>query len=485
MATEAQQSLLRKKTAGTKCTQILDSFAKKYASLEWAEFRDKYSSDTNLGLSKIGRTLNDMVVNGKLTASERNEVYALYEIGVSVDGTLNEENSACLLWDKYQLFHQKALEEAEKKKAAADKAAAASQNTDSSSSDLSIKLLKTSIQEIKNSLSKEIEKRKQAFLKEKGLSIDFDKYKLQHPEEFVNDIFVGLDQSLKKKYTAYVKDLLTKEGALEEKLKSLESKIQNILSDPEGTIKKAAEKLVNLKLDKLLDERIKKLLSASGLEAGTKGAIEAIKKAIRSFEYSISGTEIEKKINELKNKALNSLSEKAQKLTQEKLDELTGKVQGKINTALSKIDLTGKLDQAVSDLTSKLDIEKLIAKNIGDAVDNALSGMNGKLKELGLDGILDTGVLKDSAIKEIGKLAEPLTSAKEQLLGEVSKQIEEYKKIVEKYENMVQDTIKDLENKAVNFLKEQEQKLIQNLLSKVNISFDGLGLSIGSFKIKF
>ena len=259
--------------------------------------------------------------------------------------------------------------------------------------------------------------------------------------------------------------------------------ITKAVQDPQLFFKQQAQKILDEKLDKILDVRIAE--KVAGLDFGTLAEKQQkVRDIIRGFKYGIF--ENEDALDVLRDRVADEIVKRSEAMMQREIGKVTGAVRNKVDSVFGQVnntisDVTGALDKV-----RDFDIQASVRDTLSNGIDDALSGINGALSDIGL-GSIDSEIFTDAVMNSLKDSITPIADENLKLIEDVSEQVQEYIEMIEDFEDMVQDFIDDIERQAMDWLKEQEKALVQHILSCVNISIGDIGglAEIGSFSFGF
>lgn len=300
--------------------------------------------------------------------------------------------------------------------------------------------------------------------------------------QFYKNIYIGLDNNKLNQ----VKSLISQAEKIQEQLKAINvtqigKDIQEELKKQEINIliEETAKDMLNYKLDEMLNTNIHNILSKFNFNISQENCFNEVKNYIWAFG---NAKELCKEdLDKIKADIVESLTKSLNDWSLRILQDTKQEVQ----------DIIPHFDDIIDDYKEQLDeLEKLdIQKNIldkmqvslQDKIQNKLESLDDKINsvlghiglEVDLSGALSNNVqLFSKHINDsVGKFIEPILNNQKKNYENISKEIEKYEKLTQQYEQQVSELLNKWENTAQEFLKQQEEKLVNSIISSINIKF--------------
>lgn len=295
--------------------------------------------------------------------------------------------------------------------------------------------------------------------------------------EFYNNIYVGSDSNKLNLVKQLVDGIKKTEQDLKENNINIPLDIkQNIdQKDIDDMIDDISKDILDQKLSEDMNKEVNKILAKYNYDLNNKECIDEVKKYIWSFnsakeknkpELTKLQKEIAKSVTKAIDKATNAILYKLKQDAKNQLPDFDGYIDTSKDyvNALKKVDI-------------KKDILTNVQSNLKNGLNSIDSSINDVLGNFGLKVDL-SGTFSD----EIGVISKDITSVFDKYLDPVIKEqnkiieiaedhIKEAEELIAEYEAQVQNLINKWEQTAKDYIKQQEQKLVDTIISNINIKF--------------
>lgn len=330
----------------------------------------------------------------------------------------------------------------------------------------------------------------------------YNNFKAKNPDKLVNGEYLGKDAKQVNEILSNTEENVKKEA---EKItdKGQKIKTKELLKNPKAVLHYTAETIVDKKIDEAVQGKVGEILKKYKLIKGQRPNDEVrdlIRNTIRGTKNSIfRDPTLKANLTKAANTALDDYYKAVIELLEnpdwqseqlKPLNDMIGKQFSKINDAQNKLNSKfGDINSELEKYKNKLNaLEKLdIAKQINDQVHGKLD-LNSRLSELndklGMFGLEQQSVnfIGDSLNKQLAdKLNKELApSIKDNIakLDKINKRVAEVQKYVQKYEDYVKKEIAAFENKAKDYIKKMETKLLSSVLASVHLKLGKDGLKL-------
>ena len=300
--------------------------------------------------------------------------------------------------------------------------------------------------------------------------------------QFYKNIYIGLDENKLNQ----VKSLIEQAENIQEQLKSIN--IQQINKDIQADLKKqevnilieeTAKDMLNYQLNEMLDDNIHNILSKFNFNISQEDCFNEIRNYIWAFGNAKESCKedldkIKTDTVESLTKSLNEWSLRLLQDTKQEVQDIIPHFDNIIDDYKEQLDELEKLD-IQKNILDKLQIN--LQDNIQDKIESLDNKINDVLGSIGLKVDLSSALSGDiqSFSKHIntsvGKFIEPILKNQQKTYENISKEIEKYEKLTQQYEQQVSALLNKWENTAQEFLKQQEEKLVNSIISSINIKF--------------
>ena len=311
----------------------------------------------------------------------------------------------------------------------------------------------------------------------KDLMIFYVSQNDKNNDQFYKNIYVGTDLNKLNTVKQLFKELEDLEKQLKENNISIPTDIQQSISkkEIESMINDIAQNILDKQLDEYMNTEITKILSKYNYNLNTQDCIDEIKKYIWSFNTAKEKNETELiNIQKEINKSITNAIDKATNAAMYKLEQ---DVKNKLPNFNGYIDTSQKYLNSLKKIDIKKDILTNVQSNLKDGLNSIDSSINKVLGNLGLKVDIsgtfsdDIGILSKEITSSFDKYLDPIIKEQNKVIDIAEIHIKEAEELVKEYEAQVQSLINRWEQTAQDYIKQQEQKLVNTIISSINIKF--------------
>lgn len=304
----------------------------------------------------------------------------------------------------------------------------------------------------------------------------YNQKQIENSSQFYKNIYIGIDNNK----LATINSLIEQAKNIEEQLSTVNA--EQVANDIKTELKRqeindlieaTSDAILNEKLDEILNSKVQNILSKHNYS--TEDCLTEIKNYIWSFN---NATQInEKEIDKLKKEIESSLYKSLNNLSQKALYSAKNGTQNIVPNFDSEIDEAKDYLNEIKKLDIQQNILNEIKNNVKNGLDNIDDSVNSVLNKLGLKIDL-SGTFSDEVTTfskhltdTISEFLNPVIETQNNIIQTVANELKQYETLINQYEKQVQDLIKKYEDTAQQYIKEQETKLVNNIISSINIKF--------------
>lgn len=311
----------------------------------------------------------------------------------------------------------------------------------------------------------------------KDLMIFYVSQNDKNNNQFYKNIYVGTDLNKLNTVRQLFKELEDLEKQLKENNVSISTDIQQNISkkEIESMINDIAQNILDKQLDEYMNTEVTKILSKYNYNLNTQDCINEIKKYIWSFNTAKEKNETELiNIQKEINKSITNAIDKATNAAMYKLEQ---DVKNKLPNFNGYIDTSQKYLNSLKKIDIKKDILTNVQSNLKDGLNSIDSSINKVLGNLGLKVDIsgtfsdDIGILSKEITSSFDKYLNPIIKEQNKVIDIAEIHIKEAEELVKEYEAQVQGLINRWEQTAQDYIKQQEQKLVNTIINSINIKF--------------
>lgn len=311
----------------------------------------------------------------------------------------------------------------------------------------------------------------------KDLMIFYVSQNDKNNDQFYKNIYVGTDLNKLNTVRQLFKELEDLEKQLKENNVSISTDIQQNISkkEIESMINDIAQNILDKQLDEYMNTEVTKILSKYNYNLNTQDCINEIKKYIWSFNTAKEKNETELiNIQKEINKSITNAIDKATNVAMYKLEQ---DVKNKLPNFNGYIDTSQKYLNSLKKIDIKKDILTNVQSNLKDGLNSIDSSINKVLGNFGLKVDIsgtfsdDIGILSKEITSSFDKYLDPIIKEQNKVIDIAEIHIKEAEELVKEYEAQVQGLINRWEQTAQDYIKQQEQKLVNTIINSINIKF--------------
>jgi hypothetical protein len=311
----------------------------------------------------------------------------------------------------------------------------------------------------------------------KDLMIFYVSQNDKNNDQFYKNIYVGTDLNKLNTVRQLFKELEDLEKQLKENNVSISTDIQQNISkkEIESMINDIAQNILDKQLDEYMNTEVTKILSKYNYNLNTQDCINEIKKYIWSFNTAKEKNETELiNIQKEINKSITNAIDKATNAAMYKLEQ---DEKNKLPNFNGYIDTSQKYLNSLKKIDIKKDILTNVQSNLKDGLNSIDSSINKVLGNFDLKVDIsgtfsdDIGILSKEITSSFDKYLDPIIKEQNKVIDIAEIHIKEAEELVKEYEAQVQGLINRWEQTAQDYIKQQEQKLVNTIINSINIKF--------------
>ena len=338
---------------------------------------------------------------------------------------------------------------------------------------------------------------------QEALMTAYNAFKSKHPEQLLNGEYLGNQVKQFSELLTYSKDKI-KEEAQTISIHGYKMNTKDLMTNPQAVLHNTAETMVDQEIDRIVQGKVGNILKQHGIITGDRPNDEVrdlIRNTIRGTKNSIfKDPELKQKMVNIAEDGVNAYYKSVVEMLEnpdwqqkqlkplndivnKQFDKLDG-LQGNLNSKMDDLNKNISKYSNKLDALSKLDLAKEINQQVTGKLDisGQLEEMNKKLGMFGLDQTSLDFISKDLNNQITGTVNNqlgPTIQKSISKLGDINKKVVEVQQYVQKYEDFIKNEIKAFEDKAKEYIKNIETKLVSTILSSVHLKLGG------GIKLKF